>query len=152
MSIASLPLPPAAPLPIAFTSLLPHRCLVAVAVAIASPFRLPSYSSRPPSQPHEDSDGDGDHHRHRRSIPLPVLLPPPTPFFPPPSPLPPSPLSGCDRRGGRSGGTAAPAIICDRPHGRTTKTRYGTASAAALASAAAEATVGGPQEKMPFFQ
>jgi hypothetical protein len=60
-----------------------------------------------------------------------VLLPPPTPFFPPPSPLPPSPLSGCVRRAGRSDGTATPAVIRDGPDGRTTKTRYGTASAAA---------------------
>ena len=56
------------------------------------------------------------------------------PFFPPPSPLPPSPLSGCVRRAGRSGGTATPAIIRDGPDGRTTKTRYGTASATALAA------------------
>ena len=62
-----------------------------------------------------------------------MLLPPPTPFFPPPSLLPPSPLSGCVRRAGRSGGTATPAIIRDGPDGRTTKTRYGTTSAAALA-------------------
>jgi hypothetical protein len=65
---------------------------------------------------------------------LPVLLPPPTPFFPPPFTLPPSPLSGCVRRAGRSGGTATPAVICDEPDGRTTKTRYGTTSAAASAA------------------
>ncbi len=112
-------------------SLLPCHCLVAVAVASPSPFRPPSSSSRPPSQPHEDSDGDGNRHRHRRSLSLPVLLPPPTPFFPPLSPLPPSPLSGCVRRGGRSGGAAAPAVIRDGPVGRTTKNRYGTASATA---------------------
>ena len=58
-----------------------------------------------------------------------MLLPPPTSFFPPPSPLPPSPLSGCVRCAGRSGGTATPAVIRDGPNGRTTKTRYGTASA-----------------------
>ena len=58
-----------------------------------------------------------------------MLLPPPTSFFPPPSPLPPSPLSGCVRCAGRSGGTATPAVIRDGPDGRTTKTRYGTASA-----------------------
>ena len=58
-----------------------------------------------------------------------------TPFFPPPSLLPPLLLSGCVRHAGRSGGTATPAIIHDRPDGRTTKTRYGTASAAALAVA-----------------
>ncbi len=63
-----------------------------------------------------------------------MLLPPPTPFFPPPSPLPLSPLSGCVRRAGRSGGTATPVVICDGPDGRTTKTRYGTASAAASAA------------------
>ena len=63
-----------------------------------------------------------------------MLLPPPTPFFPPPSPLPPSPLSRCVRRAGRSGGTANPAVIRDGPDGRTTKTRYGTASAAASAA------------------
>ena len=51
------------------------------------------------------------------------------PFFPLLSPLPLLPLSGCVHRGGRSGGTAAPAIICDGPDNRTTKTRYGTASA-----------------------
>ena len=33
---------------------------------------------------------------------------------------------------GRSGGTATPAVIRDGPDGRMTKTRYGTASAAAL--------------------
>jgi hypothetical protein len=60
-----------------------------------------------------------------------VLLPPSTPLFPPPSPLPPSPLSGCVRRAGRSGGTATPTVIRDGPDGRTTKTCYGTASAAA---------------------
>ena len=63
-----------------------------------------------------------------------MLLPPPTPFFPPPYPLPPSPLSGCVRRAGRSGGTASPAVIRDGPGSRTTKTRYGTASAAASAA------------------
>jgi hypothetical protein len=72
--------------------------------------------------------------RHHRSLSLPVLLPPPTPFFPPPSPLPPSPLSGCVRRAGRSGGTANPAVIRDGPDGRTTKTCYGTASKAASAA------------------
>ena len=56
-------------------------------------------------------------------------------FFPPPSPLPLSPLSGCVRRAGCSGGTATPAVIRDRPDGRTTTTHYGTASAAALAVA-----------------
>jgi len=61
-----------------------------------------------------------------------VLLPPLTPFFPPrPSPLPLLPLSGCVRRTGHSGGTATPAVIHDGPEGRMTKTRYGTASAAA---------------------
>jgi hypothetical protein len=124
-------------------------CLVVafVAVAVASPlprrrltppFHPPSLSSRPPSQPHEDSDGDSDCHWHRRSLSLPVLLPPPTSFFPPPSPLPPLPLSGCVHRGGHSGGAATPAVIRDGPDGWTTKTRYGTASAAA--PAAAEAT------------
>jgi hypothetical protein len=63
-----------------------------------------------------------------------VLLPPLTPFFPPPSPLPPSPLSGCVCRSGCSGGTATPAVIRDGPDGRTTKIRYGTASAAASAA------------------
>jgi len=59
-------------------------------------------------------------------------------LFPLPSPLPPLlPLSGCVHRGGRSGGTAAPAIIRDGPDDWTTKTRYGTASVAA--SAATEA-------------
>jgi hypothetical protein len=71
--------------------------------------------------------------RHHRPLSLPVLLPPPTPLFPPPSPLPPSPLSGCVRRAGRSGGTATP-VIRDGPDGCTTKTRYGTASAAASAA------------------
>ena len=60
------------------------------------------------------------------------------PFFPLLSPLPLLPLSGCVHRGGRSGGTAAPAIICDGPDNRMTKTCYGTASTAA--SAAMEAT------------
>ena len=69
-----------------------------------------------------------------------MLLPPLTLLFPPPSPLPLSPLSGCVRRTGRSGGTATPVVIRDRLDGRTTKTRYGTASAAALAAAAAAAT------------
>ncbi len=63
-----------------------------------------------------------------------MLLPPPTLFFPPPSLLPPSPLSGCVRCAGRSGGTATPAVIRDVPDGRTTKTCYDTASAAALAA------------------
>ena len=108
-----------------------HPCCLVVALqspcrrlAVASPsphppFRPPSSSSRPPSPPHKDSDGDGDgdRHRHRRSLSLPVLLPPPTPFFLPPSPLPPSPLSGCVRRVGRSGGTATPAVIRDGPDG-----------------------------------
>ena len=146
--IASLPLPPVAPKPIAFASLLPHRCLVVVAVTSQSPrppFRPPSSSSRLPSPPHENSDGDGDHHRHRRSLSLPVLLPPPMPFFPPPSPMPPSPLSGCVRRAGCSGGTATPAVICDGSDGRTTKARYGTASVAA--SAAAEATEATEEEE-----
>jgi hypothetical protein len=67
-----------------------------------------------------------------------VLLPPPTPFFSLPSLLPLSPLSGCICCGGRSSGTAAPAVIRDGPDDRTTKTRYDTASAAA--SAAKEAT------------
>ena len=40
----------------------------------------------------------------------------------------------CVRHAGRSGGTATPAVIRDRPGGRMTKTRYGTASAAALAA------------------
>jgi hypothetical protein len=62
------------------------------------------------------------------------MLPPLTPFFLPPSPLPPLPLSGCVRRVGCSGGTATPTIIRDGPHGRMTKTPYGTASAAALAA------------------
>jgi hypothetical protein len=44
------------------------------------------------------------------------------------------PLSGCVRRARRSGGTATPAVIRDGPDGRTTKTRYGTASAAASAA------------------
>ena len=69
-----------------------------------------------------------------------MLLPPPTPFFLPPYPLPPLPLSGCVRRGGLSGGTAAPAIIRDGPDGRTTKTRYITPSAAVSAAAEAETT------------
>jgi hypothetical protein len=56
------------------------------------------------------------------------------PFFPTPSLLPPSPLSGCVRRSGRSGGTTTPAVIRDGPDGRTTKTHYGTASAAASAA------------------
>ncbi len=56
------------------------------------------------------------------------------PFFPTPSPLPPSPLSGCVRRTGRSGGTATPPVIRDGPDSHTTKTRYGTASAAASAA------------------
>jgi hypothetical protein len=43
-------------------------------------------------------------------------------------------VSGCVRRAGRSGGTATPAVIRDGPDGRTTKTRYGTASAAASAA------------------
>jgi hypothetical protein len=59
------------------------------------------------------------------------------PFFLLPSPLPLSPLSGCVRRGGCSGGTAAPAVIRDGPDDRTTKTRYGAASVAASAAAAA---------------
>ena len=67
-----------------------------------------------------------------------MLLPPQTPFCPLPSPLPLSPLSGCVRRGGSSDGTAATAVIRDGPDNQTTKTRYGTASAAALA--ATEAT------------
>jgi hypothetical protein len=60
------------------------------------------------------------------------------PFFPPPSPLPPLQQSGCVCRGGRSGRTAAPAVIRDGPDGRSTKTCYGTASLAA--STASEAT------------
>ena len=71
--------------------------------------------------------------RHHRPLSLPVLLPPPMPLFPPPSPLPPLPLSGCVRRAGRSSGTATP-VIRDGPDGRSTKTRYGTASAAASAA------------------
>jgi hypothetical protein len=55
---------------------------------------------------------------------LSVLLPPPTPFFLMPSPLPLSLLSGCVRCAGRSGSTS-----------RTTTTCYGTATAAALATA-----------------
>ena len=64
-----------------------------------------------------------------------MLLPPPTPFFPPLSPLPPLPLSGCVYCGRRSGSSAAPTLIRDGPDGRTTKTRYGTASAAAPVAA-----------------
>jgi hypothetical protein len=108
-------------------------------LTIASPLsrrRLPVTS--PPLSPAiviiEDSDGDGDRHRHCRSLSLPVLLPPPTPFFPPPSPLLPLTLSGCVRRAGRFGGTATPAVIRDGTNGRTTKTRYTTASAAADAT------------------
>ena len=67
-----------------------------------------------------------------------MLLPPLTPFFLPPSLLPPSPLSGCVRRAGRSGGTSNPAVIRDGPDGLTTKTRYGTASAVASAGAEEE--------------
>ena len=63
-----------------------------------------------------------------------MLLPPPMPFFPPRSPLPPLRLSGCVRRAGRSGGISTPAVIRDGPDGHTTKTRYGTASAAASAA------------------
>jgi len=62
-----------------------------------------------------------------------VLLQPPTPFFPLPSPLSLSLLSGCVRRSGRSGGTAAPTIIRDGPDDRMTKV-------SAAASAAMEAT------------
>ena len=68
------------------------------------------------------------------SLFLPVLLPPSMLFFVPPSPLPPLPLSGCVRRSGRSGSTATPAVIRDGLVGRTTKTCYGTTSAAALAA------------------
>jgi hypothetical protein len=122
------------------------RCRLTVASpSPRPPFCPPSSSSCPPSPPHEDSDGDGDgdgdRHRHRRSLSLPVLLPPPMPFFPPSSPLPLSPLSGCVYRAGCSGGTATPAVIRDGPDGRMTKTRYGTASAAALAAAVAAAAM-----------
>ena len=109
-------------------------CLTIASPSPRPPFHPPSSSSRQQSPPHEDSDGDGDHHRHRRPLSLPVLLPPLTPFFPPPSLLPPSPLSGCARRAGRSGGTSNPAVIRDGPDGLTTKTRYGTASAVASAA------------------
>jgi len=44
------------------------------------------------------------------------------------------PLSGCVHHSGRSGGTAAPAVIRDGPGDRTTKARYDTASAAAAAA------------------
>ena len=112
-------------------ALSPSPCLAVALPLPRPPFCPPSSSSRPPSPPHEDSNGDGDRHRHRRSLSLPVLPPSPTPFFPPPSPLPPSPLSGCVRRAGPSGGPATPTVIRDGPDGRTTKTRYGTASASA---------------------
>ena len=120
-------------------SSLPCSRLTVASPSPRPPFRSPLSSSRPPSPPHEDSDGDGDRHWHRRPLPLslPVLLPPLTLLFPPPSPLPPLPMSGCVRCAGRSGGTATPAVIHDRPDGRTTETRYGTASAAALAAAVA---------------
>ena len=81
--------------------------------------------------------GNGNCHWHRRPLSLPVLLPPLTPFFLPLSPLPPSLLSGCVRHARRSGGTTTPTVIRDGPYSRTTKTRYGTKSAAALAAAVA---------------
>ncbi len=89
-------------------------------------------------------------------FPLPVLLPPPTPFFPLPSPLPPLPLSGCVRRAGCSGGTATPAVIRDGPNGRTTETHYyGTASAATAAATEEEECDGcngaDPQRRLDDF-
>ena len=126
---------------ILFASSLPCTRLTVASPSPRPPFRPPSSSSRPrPSPPNEDSDGEGDRHQHHRSLSLPVLLPPPAPFFPSPSPLPPSPLFGCVRRAGRSGGTATPAVIRDGPNGRTAKTCYGTASAAALAAASTAAS------------
>ena len=127
------------PLPrrhLAIASPLPRRRLTVASPSPRPPFRLPLSSSCLLWPSHKDSNGDGNRHRHRRSLSLPVLLPPPMPFFPPLSPLPPLPLSGCVRCAGRSGGTATPAVIRDGPDSHTTKTRYGTASAAAAAAAA----------------
>ena len=109
-----------------------HPCCLVVALYSPSPRRrlAPPFARHRHHHFHVTSDDDGDRHRHRRSLSLPVLLPPPTLFFPPPSPLPLLPLSGCVCRAGCSGGTATPAVIRDGPDGRTTKTRYGTASAA----------------------
>ena len=44
----------------------PCRCLAVALPSPCPPFFLQSSSSRPPSQPHEDSDGEGDCHRHHR--------------------------------------------------------------------------------------